>query len=113
MSLQEAVMLILKQFRVLERSLLNQPAFHREFIGELGSLIFFPVFIRNGEVVDGYWKVIGPEKDLDLTKPPGSLNIGKSNPYRHCALTVETHKEGGKHPPFLHELSGCMEPLIR
>ncbi len=71
MSLQEAVMLIQNQFRVLEGSLLNQPPFHREFIGELGSLIFFPVFIRNGEIVDGILgRVIGPEKDLVLDEAP-------------------------------------------
>jgi hypothetical protein len=65
MSLQEAVMRIQDQFEKLEESLLTRPPFDREFIGELGSLIFFPVFIRNGEVVDGILgKVIGPEKDL-------------------------------------------------
>jgi hypothetical protein len=65
MSLQEAVMRIQNQFEGLEGVLLSRPPFHREFIGELGSLIFFPVFIRNGEVVDGILgKVIGPEKDL-------------------------------------------------
>lgn len=67
MSLQEAVILIQRQFQVLEGSLLNQPPFHREFIGELGSLIFLPVFIRNGEIVDGILgKVICPETDLTL-----------------------------------------------
>jgi hypothetical protein len=74
MSLQEAVMLIQKQFQVLERSLLSQPPFHREFIGELGSLIFFPVFIRNGEIFDGILgRVIGPEKDLDLDEAPSRI----------------------------------------
>jgi DNA-directed RNA polymerase subunit RPC12/RpoP len=65
MSLQEAVMLIQKQFQGLEGSILNQPPFHRELIGEVGSLIFFPVFVRNGTILDGVLgKVIGPEKDL-------------------------------------------------
>jgi len=73
MSLQEAVMLIQKQFQVLEGSILNQPPFHREFIGEVGSLIFFPVFIRNGEIVDGILgKVIGPEKNLVLDETSSS-----------------------------------------
>ena len=67
MSLQEAVMRIEDQFQRLEEGLLSRPPFEREFIGELGSLIFFPVFIRSGEVVDGILgKVIGPEKDLVL-----------------------------------------------
>jgi hypothetical protein len=67
MPLQEAVMRIEDQFQRLEEGLLSRPPFEREFIGELGSLIFFPVFIRNGEVVDGILgKVIGPEKDLVL-----------------------------------------------
>ena len=67
MPLQEAVMRIQGQFENLEEGLLSRPPFDREFIGELGSLIFFPVFIRNGEVVDGILgKVIGREKDLVL-----------------------------------------------
>jgi ribosomal protein S27AE len=67
MSLREAVMRIQDQFEKLEEGLLSRPPFEREFIGELGSLIFFPVFIRKGEVVDGIvGKVIGPEKDLVL-----------------------------------------------
>jgi len=67
MPLQEAVMRIQGQFENLEEGLLSRPPFDREFIGELGSLIFFPVFIRNGEVVDGILgKVIGREKDLAL-----------------------------------------------
>jgi hypothetical protein len=71
---QEAVMLIQKQFQVLEESLLSQPPFHREFIGELGSLIFFPVFIRNGEIVDGILgRVIGPEKDLVLDEASSGI----------------------------------------
>jgi hypothetical protein len=66
-SLQEAVLLIQKQFRVLEGSLETRPPFHREFIGELGSLIFFPVFARNRAIVDGILgRVIGREKDLVL-----------------------------------------------
>jgi len=74
MSLQEAVMLIQKQFQVLEGSLSSQPPFHREFIGELGSLIFFPVFIRNGEIVDGILgRVIGPEIDLALDKASSGI----------------------------------------
>jgi hypothetical protein len=74
MSLQEAVMLIQKQFQVLEGSLLNRPPFHREFIGELGSLIFFPVFVRNGAIVDGILgKAIGPEKDLVLDEAPSGI----------------------------------------
>jgi hypothetical protein len=74
MSLQEAVMLIQNQFRVLEGSLLNQPSLHREFIGELGSLIFFPVFIRNRAIVDGILgKVIGPEIDLVLDEASSGI----------------------------------------
>jgi hypothetical protein len=74
MSLQDAVMLIQKQFQVLEGSLSSQPPFHREFIGELGSLIFFPVFIRNGEIVDGILgKVIGPK--IDLVRDEASSGI--------------------------------------
>jgi hypothetical protein len=65
MPLQEAVMRIQNQFQKLEKGLLSLPPFEGEFIGELGSLIFFPVFMRNGQVVDGILgKVIGPEKDL-------------------------------------------------
>jgi hypothetical protein len=67
MPLQEAVMRIQNQFQKLEKGLLSLPPFEGEFIGELGSLIFFPVFLRNGEVVDGVLgKVIGAEKDLVL-----------------------------------------------
>ncbi len=67
MSLREAVMRIQNQFEKLEKSLLSYSPFEGEFIGEVGSLIFFPVFIRNGEVVDGILgKVIGPEKDMVL-----------------------------------------------
>jgi hypothetical protein len=74
MSLQDAVTLIQKQFQVLEGSLSSQPPFHREFIGELGSLIFFPVFIRNGEIVDGILgKVIGPKIDLVLDEASSGI----------------------------------------
>jgi hypothetical protein len=74
LSLQEAVMRIQKQFQVLEGGLLSRPPFHREFIGELGSLIFFPVFVRNGAIVDGILgKVIGPEKDLVLNEAPSGI----------------------------------------
>jgi hypothetical protein len=67
MSLQEAVMRIQNQFEELEEVFLNRPPFHREFIGELGSLIFFPVFERNSAIIDGILgKVIGPPKDLVL-----------------------------------------------
>jgi len=68
-SLQEAVIQIQKQFQVLEGSIERQPPYHVEFIGELGSLIFLPVFARNGSMVDGIiGREIGPEKDLDLDK---------------------------------------------
>lgn len=64
MALGEAVMKIQNQFGDLEGSLLGQTPFQRQFIGELGSLIFFPVFIRNRAIVDGILgRVIGPEKD--------------------------------------------------
>jgi len=71
MSLPEAVMRIQNQFEGLEGALLNRPPFHRDFIGELGSLIFFPVFVRNGTIVDGILgKAIGPKKDLKLDEAP-------------------------------------------
>jgi len=71
MSLQEAVMRIHSQFEGVEGALLNQPPFHREFIGELGSLIFFPVFVRDETIVDGILgKAIGPKKDLILDEAP-------------------------------------------
>jgi len=74
MSLQDAVILIQKQFQVLEGSLSSQPPFHREFIGELGSLIFFPVSIRNGEIFDGILgRVIGRETDLVLDKASSGI----------------------------------------
>jgi hypothetical protein len=74
MSLQEAVMRIQNQFEELEGVLLSQSPFHREFIGELGSLIFFPVFIRNRAVVDGILgKVIGLEKDLVIDEAPSGM----------------------------------------
>jgi DNA-directed RNA polymerase subunit RPC12/RpoP len=74
LSLHEAVMRIQKQFQVLEGSLESRPPFHREFIGELGSLIFFPVFVRNGAIVDGILgKVIGSEKDLVLDEAPSGI----------------------------------------
>jgi len=67
MDLQEAVMRIQNQVEKLEKDLRSLPLFDGEFIGELGSLIFFPVFMRDGEVVDGILgKVIGAEKDLVL-----------------------------------------------
>jgi predicted RNA-binding Zn-ribbon protein involved in translation (DUF1610 family) len=65
MVLQEAVMRMQNQIERLEKGLLSLPPFYGEFIGELGSLIFFPVFVRNGEVMDGILgRVFGPEKDL-------------------------------------------------
>jgi hypothetical protein len=74
MSLQEAVMRIQNQFQVLEGSLSSHPPFYREFIGELGSLIFFPVFVRNGKFVDGILgRTIGPEKDLILDEAPSGI----------------------------------------
>jgi hypothetical protein len=74
MSLQEAVIMIQKQFQVVEESLLSQLPFHREFIGELGSLIFFPVFIRKGEIFDGILgKMIGPEIDLGLDEASSGI----------------------------------------
>jgi DNA-directed RNA polymerase subunit RPC12/RpoP len=74
MSLEEAVMRMQRQFRVLERSLERQLPFHREFIGELGTLIFFPVFLRNKAIVDGILgKVIGQEKDLVLHETPSGI----------------------------------------
>jgi hypothetical protein len=67
MSLQEATMRIQSQFQDLEWELQGYPPFHREFIGELGGLIFFPVFLRGGTIVDGILgKVIGPKGDLFL-----------------------------------------------
>lgn len=74
MSLQEAAMRIQNQFEDLDGGLLGRPPFHREFIGELGSLIFFPVFVRNGTIVDGILgKVIGPKKDLLLDDAPSGI----------------------------------------
>jgi hypothetical protein len=74
MSLPEAVMRIQNQFEGLEGALLNRPPFHRDFIGELGSLIFFPVFVRNGTIVDGILgKAIGPKKDLKLDEAPSGM----------------------------------------
>jgi hypothetical protein len=74
MSLQEAVMLIQKQFQAIEGSLSGQPPFHREFIGEVGSLIFFPVFVRNGEIIDGILgRVIGSEIDLALDEASSGI----------------------------------------
>ena len=74
MSLQEAAKRIQNQFEELEGDLLNRRPFHREFIGELGSLIFFPVFVRNGAVVDGILgKVIGPKRNLVLDEAPSGM----------------------------------------
>jgi len=74
MSLQEAAKRIQNQFEELEGALLNRPPFHREFIGELGSLIFFPVFVRNGAIVDGILgKVIGPKRNLVLDEAPSGM----------------------------------------
>ncbi len=73
-SLQEAVIQIQNQFEGLERSLSSYLPFHREFIGELGSLIFFPVFVRKGEVFDGILRrAIGPEKDLVFDETPAGI----------------------------------------
>ncbi len=67
MPLEEAVVRIQSQYEKLEKWLMSLPPFEREFIGEVKSLIFFPVFVRNGEVVDGILgKVVGSEKDLAL-----------------------------------------------
>jgi hypothetical protein len=75
MSLQEAVMRIQNQFEGLEEVFLNRPPFYREFIGELGSLIFFPVFVHNRAIVDGILgKVIGPTKDLLLDEAPSGMH---------------------------------------
>ena len=74
MSLQEAAMRIQNQFEALEGGLPGSPPFHRQFIGELGSLIFFPVFVRNGTIVDGILgKVMGPKKDLLLDDPRSGI----------------------------------------
>ena len=74
MPLQEAVMRIQNQFEGLEGALLNRPPFHREFIGELGSLIYLPVFIRNREMVDGILgKGMGPKTDLMLDEAPSGV----------------------------------------
>jgi endogenous inhibitor of DNA gyrase (YacG/DUF329 family) len=67
MSLQEATLRIQSQFQELESVLLGRAPFYREFIGELGSLIFFPVFLRGGAIVDAILgKAIGPRGDLIL-----------------------------------------------
>ena len=67
-------MRIQNQFGELDGGLLGRPPFHREFIGELGSLIFFPVFVRNGAIVDGILgKVIGPKKNLLLDDAPSGI----------------------------------------
>ena len=74
MSLQEAVMRIQNQFGEIEGVFVSRPPFHREFIGELGSLIFFPVFVRNRAVVDGILgRTIGPQKDLVLDDAPSGM----------------------------------------
>jgi hypothetical protein len=74
MFLQEAVMRIQNQFQVLEESLSSHTPFHREFIGELGSLIFFPVFASKGKIIDGILRrVMGPEKDLKLDETPSGI----------------------------------------
>jgi len=74
MPLQEAVMRIQNQFEGLEGGLLSQPPFHRVFIGELGSLIYLPVFIRDREVVDGILgKAMGPETGLMLDEAPSGV----------------------------------------
>ena len=75
MPLQEAVLRIQNQFEELEGILLNRPPFHREFIGELGSLIYLPVFMRNGKMVDGILgKVMGPAADLRLDESPSGVS---------------------------------------
>ena len=74
MSLQQAAMRIQNQFQALEGSLSSQSPFHREFIGEVGSLIFFPVFIRNGEIVD--WilgRAIGSKIDFVLDEASSGI----------------------------------------
>jgi DNA-directed RNA polymerase subunit RPC12/RpoP len=74
MPLREAVMRIQNQFGDLEGVLPNRPPFHREFIGELGSLIFFPAFVRHRDIVDGILgKVIGPQKDLGLDEASSGM----------------------------------------
>jgi len=67
-------MRIQNQFEELEGALLNRPPFHREFIGELGSLIYLPVFMRNREMVDGILgKVMGPKTDRMLDEAPSGV----------------------------------------
>jgi hypothetical protein len=67
MSLEEAAMRIQNQFEELDGGGGGCSSFHRQLIGELGSLIFFPVFVRNGTIVDGITgRVIGPERGLFL-----------------------------------------------
>jgi ribosomal protein S27AE len=74
MSLQEAVMRIQNLFGEIEGVFLSRPPFHREIIGEFGSLIFFPVFIRSRAIVDGITgRVIGPGKGLILEESPSGL----------------------------------------
>jgi hypothetical protein len=116
LSLQEAVMRIQKQFQVLEGSLLNRPPFHREFIGELGSLIFFPVFVRNGAIVDGILgKVIGPERDLVLNEAPSGIpEQWQIKPISTLCPNCGNALKGGRESILLFctICHGCMEPLI-
>ncbi|MFB3886838.1 MAG: hypothetical protein ACE144_16560 [Thermodesulfobacteriota bacterium] len=75
MSRQEAAIRVQYQFHELEGQLLGRAPFHREFIGELGSLIFFPVFIRNGKIVDAILgKAMAPREDLLLDGARSGIN---------------------------------------
>jgi hypothetical protein len=103
MSLQEAVMRIQNQFEELEEGYLNRQSFHREFIGELGSLIFFPVFVRNRAIVDGILgKVIGPKKDLVPEEAPSGMpDHWQINPISTLCPNCGNTLQGGRESLFL------------
>ena len=73
-SLKEAVARIQSQFEEVEGVLFNNPPFHREFIGEFGSLIFSPVFLREGTLFDGILgRSIGLVQDSAFGEQPSGL----------------------------------------
>jgi hypothetical protein len=98
MSRREAAMRIQNQFQELEQGLLGRSPFHREFIGELGSLIFFPVFIRNGKIVDGILgRVMGPKEDLLLDDArPGIQEHWEINPISTLCPNCGNPLQGGR-----------------
>jgi hypothetical protein len=74
-SLHEAVLRMQAQFDDLEGMLSERPPYHREFIGELGSLVFSPVFLGSGKLFDAILR-----KPIGSIGPDSFANLDRESP---------------------------------